>query len=768
MMSKRTVAAVCAITATAVMMCQAHTENPFKREYYAGAKRGWYSQYEASVKGETVRASERADNGATQDWPPKKWSEIPSDNFSNKDYSGIIVEHGTYLGRPLFWQAKWWTTSKDIPGQMPDSGSTSGWKLLNSSAAGVQNPNPVWEGADLTPGSSAQVKLPTWQDGAKGAYALISDDIGAFLDTDGYDQLVEIAEEVNSEERDFFGGYNAIRFGFGCQVDKSEDFEWEWMRNAVMKGHEILNHSYDHTSAASQWESYYPTDATGKMMEEIKSVIQKEGDTIPLSGTISGPDDPYVAHLPYVQDRVENGKTVKFPHIGKNLPKWCSGAIVLTPEGFDAQTGEEVSFGNFKIKNTANARYIRCNTKEYIEDTEPPIARVDCSVRMDDEQDPQDEYGKKYDGWEESEKALNVALAQDTINMEVYEKLNDVNHLKSPYWSENKRVDFYVYPYDAYDSTTHAYLEANDYVGARGGSKAVDCTPLDFFHPFRTDFDAHFGDKFGVKGDGQGKNPHQYLTLKAMLDTIVKQKGFHTRETHTVTDRTDIGWGPITEENFRIHLDDLMGRIKKGDITMYTPSDAVKYRITRDNMTIKVEEDGDKQWKITPTITLDEEYHEAYDDILITYAFTLPTNVTLADDEVILARYKNGEFPRRNPWLREGSNNWSVYADPYKGAIEVYVAKENTAVVSQKVQSAMKASFTGITDNSIMLNLPAGDYSARLYNVAGRVVASRNFNAQAGMVNSGLKTNALSNGLYFLSVEKDGVALLKGQKVYVK
>lgn len=757
MITCKQLAGTLACTAAVATMCFAHTESPgTQRAFYRGARQGWFAEYEESVQNKITRTASRAQQ-ATQKWPPQKWSDIPSSDFSNKNHKGITVEHGGYLGKPLYWIAKWWPEADDVPGLLPDSGSTSAWKLLNSSAAGVENPNPEWLGADITPGSQAKVTLPTWNDGAKGAYAIISDDIGAFNDTTGFEAIVAIAEEANAKEREYFGGYNAIRVGFSVQVDKSDELEWEWMRTQIKRGHEMLNHSYNHTSAAHQWKTFYQDDAVGDTAAEIHSFTQAYGDTLPISGTIAGYDHEYVSHLAYI-DVLEEKKL----HLGKDVPKWVSGGIVLSPDGFDKINAPVERFGNYEVKNTSDHRYIKANTQNWINKTQPWVLVLDCAVRMDDAEDPQDEWGKWYDGWDANEFVLNVERARDTIDINVYDKLRDENKLESMYWPANKNVDFFVYPYDAFDSSTHAYLEENGYIGARGGSKGANSTPLDFFHPFRTDFDAHYGDKYGTYD--QGTNPHQYLTLEGMLDTIVSQRGFHTRETHTVTTRTDLGFGPIAPDDFKKHVTDLMARIKKNDITMYTPTDAVKYRITRDNMSIDVSESGSEEWKITPTITLANEFHETYRDILLTYSFTLPTSVNVPEGKTLRAEYEDGTLVRRQPWIRPGSTVWSVYGDPYKGAVKVTIddPQEVSNILTPGMLKSSKAHLAGIEQGKLQLKLPeAGDYRVDVFTAMGRMVKSQSISVNDANSLAAVEMNSLAKGVFILNITKAGKSLLQ-------
>jgi len=70
-------------------------------------------------------------------------------------------------------------------------------------------------------------------------------------------------------------------------------------------------------------------------------------------------------------------------------------------------------------------------------------------------------------------------------------------------------------------------------------------------------------------------------------------------------------------------------------------------------------------------------------------------------------------------------------------------------------------SFAGIRNGEINLNLKAGNYTAELYNLQGRLVSSVNINALNGLNATGIKTNNLSKGMFILNVKQAGASVLK-------
>lgn len=713
------------------------------RVVYKNAKKGWYGDKlnsESNMNEVTVRGNRSY----------KQWSSIS--DFDSKNYKDSIVIHGQYLGRDLHWKAKWWANADDEPGMIPDSGGTSAWKLLNTVDP---TSDAQWEGCDNSPSSSAQVCLPTWQDGAKGAYSLISDDFGAFDGNDGYRQIWEIADEVASSSYEYFNDYNPLRVGFGIQVDKSDESEYEDMRKIAKMGHQILSHSYNHTSAAHQWLWFYQNDTTGDAASEIDGFTQAGGDTIPISGTCTGLDDPYIVNLVYKD---------KIPHVGKDLPKWASGAIIVN-SAFDSICNiagvTKKSYGGYQIAEAADgsARWLKTNAESWIISSKVAVCILDCAERGD--MDPEEDLTYKYDGWSGDEWDLNIRKSKDTLDMNVWDKLREENSIPSQYWAENKSVDFYIYPYDAFSRETHDSLDASGYVGARGGSKGSTPTPLDFYHPFRTDFDAHYNDALGVYPD----NPHQYLTLKTMLDSIVASNGFHTREIHTVTDDEALGWGGVKEQNFKTHMEDVLNRIKNGDITMFTPTDAVKYRITTDNMNVNIAKGNSNNWIISPEITLGSQFHEDYKDILISYVVTLPQDFTAPTGKVMVCKYVNGgEYSRRAPrkLQRRGvENTWAVYADPYKGDVEIFF--DDVAIKSSEISSAQKdLAIANLKNGKLSFFAKAGQYDIKVYGINGRLLRAIKKNAlKSGLITENLNLRSVSNGFLIIKINNNGKSVKK-------
>jgi hypothetical protein len=83
-------------------------------------------------------------------------------------------------------------------------------------------------------------------------------------------------------------------------------------------------------------------------------------------------------------------------------------------------------------------------------------------------------------------------------------------------------------------------------------------------------------------------------------------------------------------------------------------------------------------------------------------------------------------------------------------------------------RSASLASFAGIRNGQINLNLQAGNYTAELYNLQGRMVGRVNITAISGVNATGLQTDNLARGVFILNVRQaDGISVLR-QRISVR
>ncbi|MDR0304357.1 MAG: T9SS type A sorting domain-containing protein [Chitinispirillales bacterium] len=413
----------------------------------------------------------------------------------------------------------------------------------------------------------------------------------------------------------------------------------------------------------------------------------------------------------------------------------------------------------------------------------------------------------------------NVDTANAIINTNVYKNVKTAGE----YFAKGKKSEYLGYPYDAYSEKTHNHLyegvtypDAGKFVGARGGAKSGKPMEGDFYHPFRLDFDAFFiNDKdWTAPTSDQPKflvpnNAHVLLGINAMVDSIIKFNGYMIRELHAVADivgdwynddAPDLWpvnnaalnkggwWGGITKSQLKEHLRHVDTLITAKKLAVYTPSEAVKYRMTANafNTDANLTDVGDN-WKVTLTQKAGETVNDVHKE-------EISVIVNLGEAVTSLAIAYDGNptntdpdnSPRRKPVSMDNDAGkiWSVSINPFKTndhsallikngewfgqGVDVDVEGplvHNSA--SNVVQNTVRMSFAGIRNGQIALNLRKGNYTAELYNLQGRLISSVKFDAMDGVNVTGLRTNNLAKGLLILNVKQAGASVLQ-HKIMIK
>ena len=81
---------------------------------------------------------------------------------------------------------------------------------------------------------------------------------------------------------------------------------------------------------------------------------------------------------------------------------------------------------NYKVKTDGATKYIKCNKMAWIDKCQVGALVLDCAARNDG-------MGSHYDGWDATERTLNVNKATDTINIKTYDVLRNAGQLQNQY-----------------------------------------------------------------------------------------------------------------------------------------------------------------------------------------------------------------------------------------------------------------------------------------------------------------------------------------------
>ncbi len=704
----------------------------------------------------------------------------------------FFVKHGKFKETTQYWRGNWYPDAGDEPGEFADSGGTSAYGLVNSLAFSKDGSDYKWVGwnsgagkyttesdgtdyglvdkqngdwGDQIDKKGAGAYIPTWRDGAEGAYTMIHDDIGAM----NFQKSVQPANEV---------GYNhpRIRVGWGVFVrdmdskdgNPADEGEWEGARKMVMDGHEMLNHSWDHTSAADQWQwanGPKPSDLKGEWKNDTLS-IDDPALPAPLRGLIVGaPTDTYgkkitfkVKYTRYEGDDVTKPITLETAdqsyEVSSDYATHTRYRVNTPDTTYDTEDEVDEAAINSADGWVDTIPYatgkIKPNSTTWYENGTPnggkgPIVKIFCVPGWKDD---------KYDMYK-----ANIALAKTKMDEEVYGKV------KSPRHPDGKMTEYYVYPYDAYSKLTHDKLKEAGIIAARGGAKSGFALPGDFYQPFRIDFDAFFMmDEKASLTLSAGGNPHQRLGLQELVERVIKTKGYMIREFHACADvsywddanlQSKGGWwGGIPKSLYETHFSWLDQQIDAHKVVVFTPTEAVKYRLTANSAT-KATISG-KEVTVTAT-GCPKEYQ---DEISVIVKFASKT-------EVNSCAYSDGSEPRYKPVAMNSEKTaYSISVNPYKLGGKVTLSE--VVSIPTAATKANAIAFKGFNPNGqIALSLPAGTYTAELYNVSGRQIASTSVVGTNGIVTTGLNTSNIGSGVFFLNVKSNGASVMQ-QKLMIK
>lgn len=156
-------------------------------------------------------------------------------------------------------------------------------------------------------------------------------------------------------------------------------------------------------------------------------------------------------------------------------------------------------------------------------------------------------------------------------------------------------VDFFIYPFDAYNDQRLAELRKAGYLGARVGDKMYEDrglnTEFENFNPFKNcRFDAYYRKAEQDLIDTLPENERYNVSIYnddnddvdiQHLNAGLKEGAWCIQEMHSVASKEPWGWGHIKVENYRRLLDYAQKLVKENKIWMDGPTSVIKYIMTK-------------------------------------------------------------------------------------------------------------------------------------------------------------------------------------------
>jgi hypothetical protein len=260
-----------------------------------------------------------------------EWSPVVTYNGDYANFRGDTVQWGEWndggVMRPLFWWAKFWSRG-DEPGELGTGGGTSPWVMINSISASSSprgTPTPPaqqWRGWTPSMPAPTQPIVATWRYGAAGAYAFTHDDIGPMPFEKAILPAMDLGEEADFHE---------IKQAWGIFVRAMSDADWNNAIRMVKLGHELFNHSYDHTSAADQYQWFYPGQTVPTFDPSIPYAIRG----LRVSGLWGDPSwgAPWLGEWAAGQRNPNLQRTTRLTHCDPDWPQAVIDILTLENDG---------------------------------------------------------------------------------------------------------------------------------------------------------------------------------------------------------------------------------------------------------------------------------------------------------------------------------------------------------------------------------------------------------------------------------------------------
>ena len=155
-------------------------------------------------------------------------------------------------------------------------------------------------------------------------------------------------------------------------------------------------------------------------------------------------------------------------------------------------------------------------------------------------------------------------------------------------------VNFFIFPFDAYNNQRINEVKEHGYLGARVGKKMYDndrgvVTSLADYDPFSSNFfDTYFAKE---EQDAIDAQPDPYTISiynddkddveMQHVDSAISSGGWSIQAMHSVDNTNPWGWGHISINKYRALLDYVKKKVDAGILWMDTPSAIMKYLVTK-------------------------------------------------------------------------------------------------------------------------------------------------------------------------------------------
>lgn len=539
------------------------------------------------------------------------------------------VSYLNFNNEDCIWTNLWWASPQNIPGSCIDSFEllSSPWYLINSKSI-RDNASFQWRGwnGDLENNINLEATVPTWRDGAEGAYSIIHEGVGLRDWDKGFASIIDTLKK-----------YDKIKASFSVITNLINSQGWNNLRSTLKQGHEIISNSHDNSLVYSSWKTFY------------------HGDTIP-SDDLNIPEE--------IRGFVVDTLLSTYTNINLKIPftNYVNGDI-LQPYN-DSST-----FGVYGIDN--NAWLIKSNCVTFNENVGPNGSMVQAlKIPVSVE-------------WDNLRLKANIQGSKKILDDNLYIPLLDsINNFFPP----EKRCEYFLFPENMSFFKHRDSLENYGYIGSMGRliyhnifnslRKITFLSNADFYHPYDLAFDNFY--QVNDLGDiSIPDNPFQVSGLNELVDTIIHQKKYCIRNLGSVVSTNwenvkDSSLGgmnnSISSSLYSSHVQYVQSKVDSHQLAIYTASEVVKYRFTSNAVdSIKIIKNMDEYSLIPYTRDIDDKYKDEI-SIIVTFDQSMDSLVVEYVNEDVLW----GKYPRRRPRKMDlDGKNWSVNIQPFLGEVKL-------------------------------------------------------------------------------------------------
>ncbi|MGM0462175.1 MAG: T9SS type A sorting domain-containing protein, partial [Fibrobacterota bacterium] len=230
-------------------------------------------------------------------------------------------------------------------------------------------------------------------------------------------------------------------------------------------------------------------------------------------------------------------------------------------------------------------------------------------------------------------------------------------------------------------------------------------------------------------------------------------------------------WGGITKNQLGRHYDYVQERIDDHRLVVYTPTEAVAYRITANaTESASVSSADGNDYLLTTTLNrpdLDQRYWEEISVIVSLdeaqeELYSAYTNISSAHEE------EWGAAPRIQPRKMDDAGRvWSVSVNPFLSDGELKIGPDVVSVIddSNKENLLKEVQFNGVINNGINLSLTEDVHTVQLFDLRGRMVKEATLTSQANNTVQAFSVTNLTKGMYLLRINSQNANTTKTHRI---